>query len=108
MASVALGMLLAARALAASIFPAESIVAPVLLYDSSTRSIGMGGASTAVFWADPNPWANPALIATAQGLHFEHHDADFDLVHLHASRFVLGGGESASPPADGRSTLWVS
>ena len=89
---VAISGPLAAPALAASIFPAEPIVAPVLLVDPSTRSIGMGGASTAVFWANPNPWANPALIATTQGLRFEHDDADFDLVHLHASRFVLGGG----------------
>jgi hypothetical protein len=72
-------------------FP-EPIVAPVLGYHPSTRSIGIGGASGAVFWGSPDSWANPALIATTQGLRFEHDDADFDLVHLHASRFVLGGG----------------
>jgi hypothetical protein len=92
MAGVVLGGPLAAPALAASIFPPEPIAAPVLGVDPSTRSIGMGGASTAVFWANPNPWANPALIATTQGLRFEHDDADFDFVHIHASRFVLGGG----------------
>lgn len=91
MAGLAAGGPLAAPALAASIFP-EPIAATVLDFDPSTRSIGMGGASTAVFWANPNPWANPALIATTQGLRFEHEDADLDIVHLHASRLVLGYG----------------
>jgi hypothetical protein len=91
MAGVAVGGPLAAPALAVSGLP-EPIVAQVLHYDPSTRSIGMGGASTAVFWGTPDPWANPALIATTHGLRFEHDDADFDLVHLHAGRFVLGGG----------------
>ena len=91
MAVVAVGGSPAAPALAASIFP-EPTAGAVLLFDPSTRSIGMGGASTAVFWGSPDPWANPALIATTQGLRFEHDDADFDFVHLHASRLLLGGG----------------
>lgn len=40
--------------------------------DPSPISAGMGGASNAVFWGDPNHWANPALLAYHDGLRYEH------------------------------------
>ena len=61
---------------AADIF--EDIVAtsaPVLDIDPSLRSVGMGGASTAVFWGNnPNHWANPALLGSVTGVRFEASD----------------------------------
>ena len=39
--------------------------------DASIRSAGMGGACNAVFWgADPNDWANPALLGYHSGLRY--------------------------------------
>ena len=56
----------------------EDIVAtsaPVLDIDPSLRSVGMGGASTAVFWGNnPNHWANPALLGSVTGVRFEASD----------------------------------
>jgi len=40
--------------------------------DPSPTSAGMGGASNAVFWGDPNHWANPALLAFDDGLRYAH------------------------------------
>ena len=40
--------------------------------DVSPTSAGMGGASGAVFWGDPNTWANPALLAYHDGLRWSH------------------------------------
>lgn len=101
---------LATRAPAASIFAnLDPTTAYVLADDPSTRSIGMGGASTAVFWGQPDPWANPALIATTEGVRFEHDDADYDIVHLHASRFIAGGAglgvATSGRPIDGLGRL---
>jgi len=63
-------------------------------WDPSARSQAMGGASGAVFWgADPNHWANPALLGLAQGIRYE--DADESLLfdtHVIARREVLGYG----------------
>jgi hypothetical protein len=40
----------------------------LLTFDTSARSAGMGGATTAVNWTnDPNAWANPALLGYHQG-----------------------------------------
>jgi hypothetical protein len=41
--------------------------------DTSVRASGMGSASNAVFWGDdPNPWANPALLAYHRGVRYAH------------------------------------
>jgi hypothetical protein len=40
--------------------------------DTSIRSSGMAGASTAVFFGDdPNSWANPALLGYASGVRYQ-------------------------------------
>lgn len=49
----------------------------ILDINPSTRSVGMGGASTAVFWGDgPNDWANPALLGSARGIRYTTSDVD--------------------------------
>ena len=35
------------------------------------RSTAMGGASGAVFWGDPNYWANPALLGYTEGFRYD-------------------------------------
>lgn len=66
--------------------------------DTSVRSSGMAGASTAVFFGDElNAWANPALLGYVSGLRYRRtstqlvpglaSDVDFDTEHLQ-----LGGG----------------
>src|SRR6266487_2384294 len=50
----------------------EGLPDPLLQYDPSVRSTAMAGASGAVFWgANPNDWANPALLGTTQGIRYE-------------------------------------
>ena len=54
----------------AAILPPTPI--PILDYDPSVRSTAMGGAAGAVFWgADPNHWANPALLGFVEGIAYE-------------------------------------
>jgi hypothetical protein len=40
--------------------------------DPSPISAGMGGASNAMFWGDPNDWGNPALLAYHAGVRYAH------------------------------------
>ncbi len=84
---------------AAEIF--ENLVftsAAVLDVDPSSRSVGMGGASTAVFWGDgPNDWANPALLGTARGIRYVGTDVErapdsFLGSNFRSQRLILGGG----------------
>lgn len=79
--------------------------------DPSVLSSGMGGASTAVWWsAEPNYWANPALLGYYRGIRWQWghtqlvpdvaNDVTFD-----TGRFTVGGGgigyEIAGHPIDG-------
>ena len=79
--------------------------------DASIVSAGMGGASTAVYWtAEPNAWANPALLGYCVGMHWVwghtnllpeiSNDITFD-----TNQLTLGGGgigfESSGKPIDG-------
>ncbi len=42
-------------------------------FDVSVRSIGMGGASNALFWGDEmNHWGNPALTGFVRGIRYEY------------------------------------
>jgi hypothetical protein len=51
--------------------PAWAQTARSLFQDSSVRSAGMGGASSAVAWSDDvNGWANPALLGYAHGIRY--------------------------------------
>ncbi|HET7226512.1 MAG TPA: hypothetical protein VFK69_12450 [Candidatus Eisenbacteria bacterium] len=59
--------------------------------DPSTRAVGMGGAGTAVFWGDVDPWANPALLGGVRGVGYEHDHGDLAGIDLRAGRFVAGG-----------------
>lgn len=69
-----------------------------LTIDPSIRSAGMGGATTANFLsADPNYWANPALLGYHRGIRYESSDTqlvpDFaDDVFFKTDRWSLGGG----------------
>jgi hypothetical protein len=50
----------------------EGLQDPLLQHDPSVRSAAMAGASGAVFWgADPNDWANPALLGTTEGIRYQ-------------------------------------
>jgi hypothetical protein len=79
--------------------------------DPSVPSSGMGGASTAVWWnAEPNYWANPALLGYYRGLRWQtaHTNLLPDLasdVTFKTGRFTLGGAgigyEIAGHPFDG-------
>lgn len=78
--------------------------------DPSVLSSGMGGASTAVWWsAEPNYWANPALLGYYRGIRWQWASTDLvpDLasgVNFESNRFTLGGGglgfEFAGHPID--------
>ncbi|HET7225397.1 MAG TPA: hypothetical protein VFK69_06735 [Candidatus Eisenbacteria bacterium] len=70
--------------------------------DPSPISAGMGGASNAVFWGDPNHWANPALLAYHDGLRYEHMreqlvpDLSSDVFFTTDRYIVAAGGVGAS------------
>src|SRR5437016_1615587 len=65
--------------------------------DPSVISAGMGGASVGVAWsAEPNYWANPALLGYYQGIRWQWSRTrllpDFlPDAYFASSRFVLGG-----------------
>ena len=92
--------LAAAPAHAASIF--DNLVfytsGAVLDVDPSPRSVGMGGASTAVFWGEgPNDWANPALLGNARGIRLVGSTRDIAPGQIYESSFrsqrlTLGAG----------------
>jgi hypothetical protein len=79
--------------------------------DPSVLSSGMGGASTAVWWsAEPNYWANPALLGYYRGLRWQAAQTQLvpDLasdVTFKTGRFTVGGAgigyEIAGHPIDG-------
>jgi len=54
----------------------ETAVATSFLVDPSPRSSAMGGASAAVFWDDPSPWSNPALLGLGLGIRYRWSEAD--------------------------------
>lgn len=62
-----------------------------LAVDPSTRAVGMGGAGTAVFWGDVDPWANPALLGGVRGVRYERDTGDLAGTDLRTGRFVAGG-----------------
>jgi hypothetical protein len=96
-----LGILIAARADAQG----------SLVLDPSVISAGMGGASSAVPWtAEPNYWANPALLGYYDGVRWQWGRTQLipDLsenVHFTTNRVTLGYGglgiESAGSPVGG-------
>lgn len=98
---VGLGLLAAARAHAQG----------SLVIDPSIISAGMGGASSAVSWsAEPNYWANPALLGYYDGVRWQWGRTQLipDLasdVHFTTNRVTLGywgiGIESAGSPVGG-------
>lgn len=69
----------------------------VMDFDPSVISTGMGGASGANFWgAEPNAWANPALLGLTRRVSWQTGNADLipDLVSgitYETSRLTLGG-----------------
>lgn len=68
----------------------------VLSFDTSARSAGMGGATTAVNWTDdPNVWANPALLGYHRGLRYQHFHSQLavglaDDIFMESDRVTLG------------------
>jgi hypothetical protein len=68
----------------------------VLEFDTSARSAGMGGATTAVNWTDdPNVWANPALLGYHQGLRYQQFHSQLavglaDDIFMESDRVTLG------------------
>jgi hypothetical protein len=66
--------LIAAAALLLSSSPAAAQgTARSMDIDGSAISSGMGGASAAVFWsAEPNYWANPALLGYHRGVRYQY------------------------------------
>ena len=72
-----------------------------LSIDPSIRSAGMGNATTSVFWgADPNYWANPALLGYHSGLRYEWGSTKLvpslaDDVFFKSSRLTLGAWGAA-------------
>jgi hypothetical protein len=64
----------------------------VLTFDTSARSAGMGGATTAVNWTDdPNVWANPALLGYHRGLRYQQFRSQLDVgLVLGSNRVTLG------------------
>jgi hypothetical protein len=70
----------------------------LLSFDTSARSAGMGGATTAVNWTDdPNVWANPALLGYHRGLRYQQLRAQgavgissADDIFLDSDRVTLG------------------
>jgi hypothetical protein len=85
--------------------------------DPSVLSSGMGGASTAVWWsAEPNYWANPALLGYYRGFRWQWGKTNLvpdatTGVEFETNRFTLGGGgvgfEFAGHPIDGMGSLHV-
>jgi hypothetical protein len=85
------------------------------LFDPSVISAGMGGASAAVPWsAEPNYWANPALLGYYQGIRWQWSRTrlapDFlDHAYFASSRFVLAGAgvgmELTGRPFEGMGNL---
>jgi len=67
-----------------------------LSIDPSVRSVGMGHATSSVFWGDePNYWANPALLGYHSGLHYQWQEEQLipdlaDDVFFKSNRFTLG------------------
>lgn len=53
----------------------DTSVAPSFLIDPSPRSSSMGGASGAVFWGEPDSWANPAMLGLGSGLQYSWSEA---------------------------------
>src|SRR5438445_9022278 len=69
MARALLRWLLVAAFLSCAAAPCSAQFFPSNLFDPSVISAGMGGASAAVAWsAEPNYWANPALLGYYQGI----------------------------------------
>jgi hypothetical protein len=85
------------------------------LIDPSVISAGMGGASAAVTWsAEPNYWANPALLGYYQGLRWQWSRTRLipnfaDHAYFASSRFVLAGAgvgmELTGRPFEGMGNL---
>ena len=93
------GTLATARVDASEIFENVRVTSGAILdVDPSTRSMGMGGASTAVFWGEaPNDWANPALLGTARGMRYTTSDVDLlpqfsPKFEFKTRRLTLGAG----------------
>jgi hypothetical protein len=86
--------------------------------DPSVPSSGMGGASTAVWWnAEPNYWANPALLGYYRGLRWQTASTKLlpDItgdVTFKTGRLTVGGAgigyEIAGHPFDGLGGLDLS
>lgn len=95
-------------ALAGLVFAARAQAQITFQLDPSVISAGMGGASSAVSWsAEPNYWANPALLGYYDGLRWQWGRTRLvpDLapdVHFTTNRVTLGywgiGVESAGSP----------
>lgn len=68
----------------------------VLEFDTSARSAGMGGATTAINWTDdPNVWANPALLGYHRGLRYQQFHSQLasglaDDIFMDSDRVTLG------------------
>lgn len=85
--------------------------ARTLLFPTSIRAAGMGGASNAVWWGeDPDDWGNPALVAYHSGLRYSFGRTRLltqltDDIHFTSHRLTLAGGglgfESSGRPLDG-------
>src|SRR5262249_37053780 len=69
----------------------------VLLFNTSIRAAGRGGAAAAVGWGEPGAWANPASLAGVHGLSWQQsYTRVFPKVDDHVkftSRQLLLGGE---------------
>lgn len=64
-------------------------------FDTSVRSLGMGGACTGVAWGDADVWGNVASLAMTQGVRWEHGRAQLVPglaadVCLRTNRLLLG------------------
>ena len=72
--------------------------ARVLDLDPSAISVGMGGAGAAMWWsAEPNYWANPALLGYYQGVRFQGSYSQLlpelaSDIRYDTKRWTLGGG----------------
>jgi hypothetical protein len=85
--------------------------ANTLLFPTSIRAAGMGGASNALWWGeDPDDWGNPALVAYHSGLRYSFGRTRLlpqltDDIHFTSQRITLAGGglgfASSGRPLDG-------
>jgi len=116
LAALVLAGLPVTPASAAQIFESYNSNPPGLEIDPSTRSAGMAGAASAVYWGtDPNYWANPALLGYASGIRYEEATADYDigfrargfepLVSLGAALDLVHTTQGTRWPADGAGVL---